>query len=1010
MDRTHWQQLSALLDEALALPAAERARWLAGLRGRDAALAEQLERMLAQAGDDDEGEQGGAPAAALDLDLAQARTVAGGKFEQWLGQALAAGSTVSGPGRDTVTLPLQRCGSWQLLHKIGEGGMGQVWLARRADGLYEAQAAIKLLRSDVRATRLADRFARERAVLARLNHPAVARLLDAGIDNGRAFLVLELVQGRALADHVREHCPTVADRVRLMIRIAEGVEHAHAQLIVHRDLKPSNVLVNAAGDPKLLDFGIAGVLDAEGQAGDEQLTRQIGRMLTPAYAAPEQVRGDPIGIAADIFSLCVMLYELLSGELPFAPRDAERSALEHALLHKEPRRLSQTHGTRTLPWRRTRTGTGPRTGTRPDTPGGTQPGPAPAAAATAPRAVVDGPLMPPPLDFAKVRGDLEAVVAKGLSKRPEDRYGSVRALILDLERWLSHRPVSVRRDDWRHRVHLWLRRNALLAGTGGLVTAVMLGGLAMSTWQWRRAEQAARESEQVTQYLGELLASASPDRHGGQLPSLLTLLDTSRQEVATRFADEPHTLLRLQEVLGSTYHALNRFDLAIPLLEQRLALALRTHGPEAEATLAARMDVARGYTATGTPQRVVQELAPLLPRLRAEPDPGRRSSALYMLAVAQAHLARFDEAQRHLDEAWPLVQAQYPAEDFRRVFFANYVALLRSAQGRLGEAEATLAATRPAWATAPKAYARFVLVLRRSLLNTHWRLGRYADYEAPARALLQDMDALLGRGNDMSLLQGQELGRFLAEAGRPGPALRQYREAEQRLEQAGVQHAMVRLPLEAQRLLMETLANDGQPLAQLLGRARQVLEQIDREPLLNGLRRAEAWIALTRLALLQGDPWLAGAALERLRADGSALGLAQAGPLRGRVEQLEGQLLRQQGNLVASRDTLQRRLGLLAGWTERQVMPVWAAQLDLATTLVLMNDPGAAAALAEADALRPPQLPTDHPLDALRRYLQARLAAGRDDTEALRVARAALERAWGRGPGQLPSGLGGLMP
>ena len=419
IDRDRWQALSALLDQALALEAPERAAWLAALRVRDPGLAAELQPLLPP----DEGPD-------TESDDQPASTMPGlDRFGAALTAALA--PELPPPG---APQPGQRLGSWLLVKKIGEGGMGQVWLASRDDGLYQAQAAIKLLRSDLHASGLAGRFARERAALARLNHPAVARLLDAGVATGaggdQAYLVLEYVPGRTLGEHARQHCPLLAQRVQLLLRIAQAVEHAHAQLIVHRDLKPSNVIVTPEGDPKLLDFGIAGLLD-DGESGDGELTRQTGRGLTLGYAAPEQILGAPIGTAADVFSLGVMLYELISGELPFAPRGTQRLAAERAVLHDEPRRLHTLLGRREEP-----PPADPMDGGSDDNDNdndSADPGPG------------------RPQDAVRARGDLEAIAAKALRKKPQERYASVGALIDDLQRWLTHRPVSARRDDWRHR-------------------------------------------------------------------------------------------------------------------------------------------------------------------------------------------------------------------------------------------------------------------------------------------------------------------------------------------------------------------------------------------------------------------------------------------------------------------------------------------------------------------------------------------------------------------------------
>ncbi|HEY0956731.1 MAG TPA: serine/threonine-protein kinase, partial [Roseateles sp.] len=322
-----WQRLSALFDELADLPTGEREERLAALQPPELAL--RLRRMLASLPDDDSTVLVGQPG-----------------FEAQLAYALADSPEAARPPPQ----PGDRLGAWCLAELLGEGGMGQVWRAERADGLYQGEAAIKLLRDDLASPGLAARFARERALLGRLTHPGIARLLDAGEHDGRAFLVLEYVNGRTLSEHARVNRLGLNERVKLLLDVARAVEHAHAQLIVHRDLKPSNVMVDCgqaahgagAVHAKLLDFGIAGLLDDSGYQSDHQLTQITGRRLTPAYAAPEQITGDAVGVASDIYSLGVMLYELATGDLPFGKRGLSRTALEHAVLHGQARRMGRT--------------------------------------------------------------------------------------------------------------------------------------------------------------------------------------------------------------------------------------------------------------------------------------------------------------------------------------------------------------------------------------------------------------------------------------------------------------------------------------------------------------------------------------------------------------------------------------------------------------------------------------------------------------------------------------------
>lgn len=821
----------------------------------------------------------------------------------------------------------QRLGAWRLEARIGEGGMGEVWLARRADGLYQADAAIKLLRSDLPRARLAARFARERRALARLNHPGIAKLLDAGIgDDGQAWLVLEHVQGWALNTHVRRRCPTVAARVALMVAVAEAVAHAHAQLIVHRDLKPSNVMVTPEGVPKLLDFGIAALLDDD-DAESSQLTRMTGRGLTLGYASPEQITGAPVGVAGDVFSLGVMLHELLAGELPFSRHDAPRTEIEYAVLHEPARRLGQSQA------------------------------------------------CPPdqPVDARLARGDLEAIVAKALRKQPSERYESVRALIDDLQRWREHRPVSVRREDWRHRARLWLQRHALIAGLSLATVAALGSGLAVSLQQWRRAEAAARLSDQVTTYLTDLLASASPDAHGGQWPNVLQLLDKSRGDIDRQFADAPDTRLRLLGVLAGTYNELNRYDLAIPLAEQAWDEAHRRHGASDRRTLDAQLLLGRIYAPLGPWDRVVVLLEPIREPLIAAH--GMNSLAtrqlLYALSSAYVKLGRLAEAEALLLQAGRVTAAMYGPDGDEAANHHNHLSVLYSELGRTRDSLAELRKTEAFQRSTRPEDRREALVLRRNTLAMQQRLGQIDDNEARAAALLAEMDQLLGPRNAMALSLHNEMARWHSERGQFDQALAHREAVLAGSAPDGAALRSAQVPARAARLLARTLAAAAPP-AELLAEARQVADDASRHQAALGTAAVDTWLALGRAGLLLGQPLLAVQARQRLRGD-ATLNLGDADSRGSRLNQLDGELLRLQGDLAGSA----QRLALRVQWLERdpdKALPAtWHARLSLAATRVLQRAPDAADALARARAARPAGWPPGHPMDAVAAWLQARL-------------------------------------
>jgi eukaryotic-like serine/threonine-protein kinase len=919
INRERWQQLSALLDEALALEAAARPVWLAALRQRDAALADELSPMLAQA----------------DTSTDSQHTRVGGMaaFDGWLAAALQT------PAKAIPQVQVgQRWGAWQLLRKIGEGGMGQVWLAQRADGLYAAQAAIKLLRHDMATAGLADRFARERVVLARLNHAAVARLLDAGEHDGQAYLVLEFVDGLLLGEYMRSKDQRssgsgVQARVQLLLRIAQAVDHAHAQLIVHRDLKPNNVIVTANGEPKLLDFGIAALLD-DGELQTSELTRQTGRGLTLGYAAPEQILGTAMGTAADVFSLGVMLFELLSGELPFASRQASRLATEHAVLHDEPKSL------RTLLQ-------------RPATDEVSAAGPG------------------RPSDPAQVSLDLEAIVNKALRKDPAQRYGSVRALMDDLQAWQTHRPAEARRDDWRHRTHLWLRRHGVLASALALVVMSLGVGLAAATWQWQRAKVAARQSDQIANYLTELLASASPEAHGGKVPTVLQLLETSRAELADKFRDDTDTRIRLLNVLANTYHELGRYDNALPLYDELALLSRARYGADDTRTLQAQWERGRAYQIQGQFDKTIESLEPLLPRAGAlfGHDEAKLRMFLYLLSTSYVRAGRMAEADPLLARAGELTQARFAPGTLDWMSHQNHLMVLRSSQGRLREALQAIMKTQPYWGDTRVELARQLLVYRRNAITIQIRLADYDGVETRARAVIADLDRLLGAGNEVASGMRHELARYFTESGQPRRALEERLGILKNAQDARVLNPAVLVPMQVQVLLARAQAHAA-PADDLRQDTQALLADVRAHTGALGYARAEAWLNLARVGLLLDDAALAAEALAPLKAD-AGLRLDKDILLASRVAGVEGALARLSGDLPRSRTLLQQRMAIFERPGDQQLWPAWVAALDLAWTLVLMHDAQAPSALQAAAARRPPGIAAGHPLDLVQAYLQA---------------------------------------
>lgn len=537
IDPVHWPDLNRLLDAALDLPAAERESWLERIDPQYAHLKPQLRELLSRAGQVETRDflntlpkvEGVAVEVAVD----------------------AAGACI---------------GPYRLMRELGSGGMGSVWLAQRTDGLINRPVALKLAHIASRRIGLAERMAREREILASLTHPNIARLYDAGVTSeGRPYLALEYVEGKPVDVYCNERQLNVHARLRLFLQVANAVAYAHAQLIIHRDLKPANILVTNEGEVRLLDFGVAKLLD-EGQAQATYLTELSGRALTPDYASPEQIAGGPLTIATDVYSLGVTLYELLTDVRPYRLPRQSRGALEDAILKEEP---------------------------------------------AAPSSVVDRALK------RSLRGDLDTIVLKALQKRPEERYETVNALAEDVERHLSDRPVLARPDAFHYTALKFVRRRRLAVSVAAIVVAAILAGAGAALWQTRIAVAEKERAEEVEAFIVGLFEDADPyGKSGGQVTAA-ELLRLAERQLDVQFRDRAAIRIHLLRVVGSSLRNMGDLASARRALERAAAEATALYGPEHPETIAVRLHLAETLGARrdiAAFSRELQRLEPLARR------------------------------------------------------------------------------------------------------------------------------------------------------------------------------------------------------------------------------------------------------------------------------------------------------------------------------------------------------------------------------------------------------------
>jgi eukaryotic-like serine/threonine-protein kinase len=625
-------------------------------------------------------------------------------------------------------------GAWRLERLLGIGGAGQVWLGRRCDGQHGGAAAIKLLRIAELDGYAQQRFAREGRLLAELEHPHVARLIDVGKNaEGQRYLVLEYIDGERIDRWCDRHAIDISARLQLFLQVCEAVAYAHAHLIVHRDLKPSNILVQENGDVKLLDFGVAKLLSGDVAEGElTELTHAAGAAFTPEYASPEQFEGKSVTVTTDVYSLGVVLYLLLAGRRPYADELSTPAQFARAIVDGEPRRLSATGGTADDTQR-----IAARRGTTADQ------------------------------LRRQLRGDLDTILGAALKKNPTERYASVQAFADDVQRYLDHRPIRARGDSRRYRLRKFLRRHRAGVGATLLILVAVIAAMISVIRAERVATREAERAQAVQQFLVGLFQEADPGQAQGEKRSVQELLARGEKDLRDKLADQPRTKLTLLGVLGSIYDQLGDSRKSLEIDQSARDLAEHEFGTTS-------LEYADAVTALADAQRNANDMAAaeksyLQAREIFRHYPGERAK---QLAITQAELAfvyeqtnRDEQALRLLTDAMPQIAASYGAHSWE---LAEQKSLLASLYAKMHDNDAAVrlyAELAPLLEKAPPDHALDAAVILGNEGYALMAMGRTAECERVIHKAVGEYDRLAGPDNNYAVSALRTLGYAQTDAG-----------------------------------------------------------------------------------------------------------------------------------------------------------------------------------------------------------------------------------------------------
>jgi eukaryotic-like serine/threonine-protein kinase len=618
-DREFSDAVQRLLDAALDLPRDARARLLADAGAGETAVRAEVRRLL------------------------ELEAEAEGFFARSAVEA-AAGLIVGDRGSERMLGMPERIGAYRVLREVGRGGMGAVYLAERDDGHFQMRVAIKVVRHGLDRADTRRRFLEERQMLASLQHPHIARLLDGGIDAGGApFLAMEYVEGEPIDRYCTGRRLGIEARLRLFLDVCDAVHHAHSNLIVHRDLKPSNILVTETGQVKLLDFGIAKLLSPDVPGAEPALTRTGMRALTPEYASPEQVRGQTVTTASDVYALGVVLYELLTGQRPYGATARSPHDLERAVCETDPVRPSLM--VRRAGRRATDVGGSGSARHAAEVPSA---GPAPAGIA----------------DARRLRGDLDDIVLKALRKEPELRYASVALFSDDIQRHLDRLPVRAGEGKRMYRIGKFVARNRAAVIAAMLVLVSLISGTVTAARQARLATAQAARAEEARNFLVSIFTVADPNLANAAEVTARELLDQNARRIETELNGQPALQAEMMLTLGGIYRRLGLPERAQPLAEQARKILTSLHGTRHATVAEAIEELALIAHDRGEPdeaERLHREALALREAVLRGDDPqlarGRRN-----LAVALSSKAEYDEAEALLAVAFATHRRVYGPE------------------------------------------------------------------------------------------------------------------------------------------------------------------------------------------------------------------------------------------------------------------------------------------------------------------------------------------------------------